>query len=312
MLAIERRARIRRRARRPAPASGGERGRPGRSPSPRSPGRRGATRPSRRRRTSPAHPAAKAESTCQLSDSRLRLDAVATAVEPDLRHDERPLAGDVLEAREISAVAPGDSRYTLKQDEVEEVGSRRYSVDRVVHVGDEPAGILRLGRVVEPLDEPLERRLPCQRTIGAGISLPTRSRAPPDGPRIARRLRGRGPRSSRLRSRDSRKATCCSQGSPTSTRSPRSAGQVEEPARRHGIDANRVDAGGAHRRRGRGARLAFGRHVVAERPVRDAADVELLVAGEEELPAGTPVRRGAAGRTRWHGPGPLPLLGCVR
>ena len=100
--------------------------------------RRGTTRPSRRRRTRRRTrrrrrrgPASRAPSACRSSPLR-------SAVEPDLAHQQRPVAGEVLQPREVRLEARS---LRLEVDvEADEVEERQLQVlgRRVVDVGDEP------------------------------------------------------------------------------------------------------------------------------------------------------------------------------
>ena len=85
----------------------------------------------------------------------------------------------------------------------------------------------------------------------------------------------------------SRNATCCVQGSPTSTFSPASAGEIEQPDRRHGEDADRIRAGAAHQREIALDRSALGElravRPRSERAVGHALDEMLALAGEKEF-----------------------------
>ena len=80
--------------------------------------------------------------------------AVAEAVEPQLAHDERPIAGDVLQAGEVRV----ESLLRLEVDvEAHEVEERQLEVFRrgIVHVGDEPARVLVLDHPIQAREVPL-------------------------------------------------------------------------------------------------------------------------------------------------------------
>ena len=68
----------------------------------------------------PAQPAANAVRTCQSSARACAVVAVAAAVEPDLRHEQRPVAGEVLQAGEIGLEPLARLEIDVEADEVEE------------------------------------------------------------------------------------------------------------------------------------------------------------------------------------------------
>ena len=171
--------------------------------------------------------------------------AVAAAVEPELGHQQRPVAGDVLQAGEVGRDCESRLEVDVEADEVEE-GQLEVLGRRVVDVGDERRRILVLRRAIEALDEALDpargrasarsrRDLVADRVAedrrDAGACADALADAPLDRPRRARR-RGR------------RRAA------PTGCRPSREAvlgGQVEQPARRHRVDADSVQSGRGHR-----------------------------------------------------------------
>ena len=161
---------------------------------------------------------------------------------------------------------------------------------REVDVGHERARVLVLRRLVQAPQEAL-RSAGARASARSGRGSRCRSRRPaaPDGP-----LQARTPARTRLSmertsARSSRKATCCSQGSPTSTRRPCSAAASSShsggtvyvrtaliPQRRHGCEVRSDDLG----RRELAAVL-----VRPEGAVGDAAHEQLLLPRVEELPA---------------------------
>ena len=87
----------------------------------------------------PAHPPANARSHLPIERVRLRDRAVAPAVEADLGDEQRPIAGEVLQAREIGVELITRLEVDVEADEVEE---RQPQVlgRGVVDVRDEPSG----------------------------------------------------------------------------------------------------------------------------------------------------------------------------
>ena len=100
----------------------------GRSPSRRSRSRRGATRRSRRRRTRPRSRPRTPCGPASRSDARLRVLAVAAAVEPDLGHQQRAVAGEVLQPRR--GRPRGRSRCLEEDVEADEVEERQLAGTR--------------------------------------------------------------------------------------------------------------------------------------------------------------------------------------
>jgi hypothetical protein len=86
----------------------------------------------------------------------LRGQAVPLRVEADLAQEQRLLPRQVLEPRQVRIEAVGRLEIDVEADEVQE-GQIQVLGRRVVDVGDEPARVLRLGRAVQPLQETLHR-----------------------------------------------------------------------------------------------------------------------------------------------------------
>ena len=71
-----------------------------------------------------------------LEQPRLDVDSVAAAVEADLGDQQRPLAGDVVEARQVRLERSVGLEVDVEADKVEE-GQLQVLGGRVVDVGDE-------------------------------------------------------------------------------------------------------------------------------------------------------------------------------
>ena len=283
-----------------APASARGRGPPGRRPSPRCRSRRGATRRSRRTRTSPrtrprrrCGPASRAR--CAWAPSELRSESRPASVT-----SSGPVAGDVLEAGEIGLELGARLEEDVEADEVDE-GQLEVLGAGVVDVGDERLGVLLLGRVVEPAQEPLD----------PPPAVPAHDRG---GDLVADRVaedRGMARRSERIdsrtfctmalaRPRSLRKAMCCSHGMPDHHPEAVLVGEVEQPARGNCVSAHRVDSVRGHLGEVLGDRL-YRRKVAAlvvgtEGPVGDASDVDLPIALENGFPMGSEAIGGCRGR----------------
>ena len=82
--------------------------------------------------------------------ARLYRFPVAQAVEPDLAHDQRALAGEVVQASEVGLEILPPLQVDVEAHEVQE---RELEIlgGGVIHVGDEPAGIFGLDRAIRPL-----------------------------------------------------------------------------------------------------------------------------------------------------------------
>ena len=135
---------------------------------------RDTTRRSTRRRTRRRSRPRTSSSICQRRLSACASSPLRSAVEPELAHQQRPVAGEVLQPRR--GTRRSSSRRLEVDVERDEVEERQLQVlgRRVVDVGDEPVGVLVLDGVVQPLEVPLDAcGGRCQRTIGAGISLPS-------------------------------------------------------------------------------------------------------------------------------------------
>ena len=210
----ERRARPRR-----APASAAARGRRARSPSRR---RRAPPRchsSVQAKTNAPAQPAANAARICRSSSRAWTSTPWLRLSRPISVDQQRPLAGDVVEAREVGLERLLGLEVDVEADEVEE---RQLQVlgRGVVDVGDERVrGPPPSHASIEPLDEALDP-VGCR---ASGRSRPgsrcrPRNREPRDGRRTSRAV------SLDLRDRSrfalvlsSRNATCCSQARPTIT-----------------------------------------------------------------------------------------------
>ena len=114
------------------------------------------------------------------------VSAVAAAVETELRDHERPVAGDVLQPREVGLQALG-----VLEVDVEATKSRNGSSQvlrrREVDVRDERVGVGVLRRRVQALEEALDTRgVRASARSAPGSRCRSRSRARPDGPHSSR------------------------------------------------------------------------------------------------------------------------------
>ena len=93
----------------------------------------------------------------RLPGERARLDAlvVAEAVKPELAHEERSVAGEILQTGQVGLKPVLRLEVHVEAHEVEE---RQLEVFRrgVVHVCHEPAGVLLHDRPVQPLEVALD------------------------------------------------------------------------------------------------------------------------------------------------------------
>jgi hypothetical protein len=223
-----------------------------------------------------------------LEDGRLLVLAVAAAVEADLRHHERLVAGLVVQAREV-----GLERVPVLEVDVEgvEVDERELEVlrRREVDVGDQPAGVLVLRRAVQALEEPLRAPAPVPAGDRSGDLVADRVRqdrrvAGDAADLLADALLDGARRRAVVEERDvllPRQAGHDEQ--------PVLGGLVEEPPRWRRVGPDRVDAGLAHRPEvagdhGRGGELGpVGAR--CEGPVGDPADLQLAVPAVQEASA---------------------------
>ena len=217
---------------------------------------------------------------------RLHFLAVPPAVQPDLGHHQGPVAGDVLEPRQVGRERPLRLQVDVEGHEVEE---RELEVlrRREVDVGDEALGVLLLGCAVEAVQEALDRAaaVPAHDRRGDLVA---------DGVGHDGRVAGARPDPIADASLDRPGAfTLVEEGH---VLLPREAdhdhqavplGGVQKPARWHGVGAQRVQAVTGHLREvgldHRGIRVVAAGIVRAERPVGRTLDEDLLLFPQEEL-----------------------------
>ena len=272
-------------ARRRGRAWAGARGRRARSPSPRCRGRPDATRPSTRIRRRPRN---RRRTRCGAASrgTGLRGLAVPAAVETDLGEEERPVARDVLQARQVRLQARARLQVHVEADEVEE-GKLQVLGRRIVHVRDEASRIDVLHGLVERFQESLHA-VPAMPAHDGGRDLVA------DGVAKERGVTGAHARARSHAIEDG-------EGPPGVVQKgdvlfPRHAhqhgeavglGGVEQIGRGHGVGANCVEAVGRHQ--GEVPGQAFPRWVFpaarvgAKRTIRHAAHPELGVAQSQEL-----------------------------
>ena len=218
----------------------------------------------------------------------LVLDPVPVAVVPALGDDDREVADDVVQTREVVLQALLRLEVDVEGGKVEE-GQLEVLRRGVVHVGDERVGVFGLDRLVEVVQEALD----------AAIAVPARNLGRDlVADRVAEHGRVAGGGVGRLLDAADDRLAVRAALEEGDVVLPRDAdhhaevvlgGEIEQPGRRHGVGPDRVDPVRGHGREVALDRLS-GRELVAglvarERPVRDAPDVELLVAEPEKLSA---------------------------
>ena len=224
---------------------------------------------------------------------------VPTTIEPDLRHDQGSVTGKVVESGQVRLEALLRFQVDVEACEIDERETQVLGRG-IVHVGDEPAGILGLCRQVEPLDVPLDpasampaddwrRDLVADRVAEDGrvpsalahadanppFDVPGTLRVVQEGHVLLPRQAHHHPEAVPV-------------------------GQVEEPAERRGVGADRVEA--ICRDLGE---LSVGNFwcviliagpVGSERAVRHTPDPELLAADVQELPLDSGPLKAGVGR----------------
>ena len=215
-------------------------------------------------------------------DRGLARFALANAVGARLGEQQRLVAGDVLQPREVRAqlglaMQVDVERADVEERQIEELGRRKVDVrEQAVgrrglrRPGRGRGGNARRGRGRASGRRPAESRCRARRS------------APPDGRRARDLPDDVAAGWSRVSRRSSRNATCCDQGSPTMTRSPWRAASSSRSRPRRRVGADRVDAEARHQaevfgdllRRGELVAVGVGR----ERAVRHALDEKALVA----------------------------------
>jgi len=222
--------------------------------------------------------------------SRLGALAVAQAVEAQLAHEERPVARDVLEAREVGLEPVLRLEVHVEADEVEKRQPQVFG-GRVVDVGDKPVGVFFLDHPVHPLEVALDRatadvaRHRRGYLVAEGVA--QQRRMPCDGAHLAA--------NQRLHVRTARRpvqdvADVLLGAEPDHDSEPVSQRDVEQRAGwRRVRNPNGVDPVRRHQREvplhQREVVVFVPVGVGSERAVGDAVDVELGVAEEEELAA---------------------------
>ena len=213
---------------------------------------------------------------------RLAVLAVAQAVETQLGHEQRPLPRQVLQAGEVGV----ESFFGLEVDvEAQEVGEAKIQIlgGRIVDIGDETPGVGLADERAQPRKVPLDAA-PAQPADDRGRDLV------PDGVGEHRRMAGAaadGGQEPAFRARPpalGQVAHIALRGEPDQDLEPAGLGGIEQPAGRGRVRADGIDPVGGHEREvaldpspvGEFVALAVG----AERPVGDAADVELVCARE--------------------------------
>ena len=234
--------------------------------------------------------------------ARLRTLAVAQRVEPQLAHEERPIAGDVLQAGEVCLEPLLGLEVHVEAHDVEE---RQLEVfgRRVVHIRHDAGWVLILHDAIQSLEvafdpgpaEPARHRR--WDLIAKCVAQQRRvARAGADLGADQRRDVGRAPAVDEvadvlLRAETDHDPQAVAQGG------------VEQGARRRGVrNADGIDAV-----RGHLSKVTLDAETVVvlpalgirlERAVGHPADVELLVAYEEELALGAQPRDGGGGEQR--------------
>jgi hypothetical protein len=236
--------------------------------------------------------------------ARLRAAAVAAAVEPELAHHQRPLIREVLQPRDVG----GELGRSLEVDVVRyEVEAGQFEVlgAREARVGDERTRILLRHRTPQALEEALDAAAPVPAHDRGGDLVA-------DGVREQRGVAGaagdggaharldRGGASALVEERH----MLLPRQADEHPQPVRERG-VEQPARRHRVRAQCVDAVRRHRAQvRRDARAAaVGRSVLPRREcsVGDAREPQALGAdGEEPAVDARPWAGGARARTRGH------------
>ena len=213
--------------------------------------------------------------------SGLRRHAVPPTVEPDLRHDQGTVAGEVLKAREIRRQAPRRLEIHVEADQVDE-GQLEVFGGRIVDVGDQRGGILGPGHVTEPRQELLHaaatvpahdwgRDLVPDRVAEDGGMPGAAANASPDALRDGRTARA-----------VVEEGDVLLPGQADHHAESVALGQVEQPPGGYGVRADGVEAVGGDRGEVTLRPLAPAVLVAAgigpEGAVRDSADPELFVA----------------------------------
>ncbi len=219
--------------------------------------------------------------------ARLLVGAVGGAVQADLREQQRTIAREVLQAVEVRAELLAALEEDVEAEEVEEPEVEVLG-RRVVDVRHERGFVVGLDGVVQPAQE----------LLGAPAPVPAhdgRRDLVADRPAEQRRVAGHGAGVGGHAADDVAHARAIVEERDVLL--PREAAEhaqavaargVEQPARRRGVEAQRVEPAGADARevalgRDRGVRLAVGPG--RKRPVGDAAQEQLLAAGVQEAPA---------------------------
>ncbi len=236
--------------------------------------------------------------------ARLPSQAVPAAVQPDLRHDEGPVADQILKPREVGGQALLGLQIHVEAREVEE---RELEVLRggIVHVRHQARGILAANRAAQPLEEPLHPAAPVPPDDRRRDLVPDRVHQDRRvaGTAADRRadplLDGVAPRGL------VQEGHVLLPGKADHDPQPVSLGRIEKPARRHRVGAERVEAVG-----GDGYEIALdlvaGAVLVPvcvrpEGPVRGPAHQQLLVPDEKILAADLGPAQSAYERTFGHG-----------
>ena len=207
-------------------------------------------------------------------------------VEPDLRHDHRSVAGEVVEAGQVGFQSLLRLEIDVEADELQE-GKPQVLCGRVVHVREKTAGILSPRGSVKPLDVSLHRSGAVPAHDG-GRDLVT-DRVAEDG-----RVTGASPHAlSDAALDDPGRFLVAQEGDVLRPRQPdhdpkaEPLGSVEKPAWRNRVGTNRVQAVGRDCRQvplhGRGVVVLTTCRVGPEGAVGHAPDQELLVADVKKL-----------------------------
>src|SRR5207247_2657418 len=90
-----------------------------------------------------------------IEHARLGVLAVAQAVEADFRHEQGPVAGDVVKSGQVGVQAGLGLEIDVEANEIEKRELEIFG-GRIIDVGHQAVGIAGFGQIIEPLEKTLQ------------------------------------------------------------------------------------------------------------------------------------------------------------